>query len=113
MKTNEIKNTQATENAETLVIKVYVEEKTTQDGRKFTAYKTVTKNGRKITCKFRKDVKDLPTENALVTVSIDAMNMQKDSEYPTLWVSAIESWEPMTTTVDVEANRKAIREIFN
>ena len=97
---------------EVKVIKVYVEEKCTADGRKFNAYRTVTKNGRKITCKFRKEVKDVPTEDALVTVKVDNMNMQKNSEYPCLWVSAIESWEPMKNGVNVEANRKTINEWF-
>lgn len=100
------------ENTNTKVIKVYAEEKTTTDGRKFFSYKTPTKNGRLITCKFRQECSNVPKENALVTVDIDNMNMQKNSEFPCLWVSAIESWEPMKVKVDVEANRKTINDWF-
>lgn len=93
-------------------LKIYVEEKTTKDGRKFKTYKTVTKNGRKIDCKFRKEVTNVPAENSIISVYVSNMNMQKNSEFPVLWVSQIESIEPMAAKVDAEANAKTINEWF-
>lgn len=96
-------------------IKVLVEEKSVKDGsgRKFLAYRAITKNGVKVTCKFRKEVKELPTESSYVHVFDNCMNMQKNAEYPTLWISQIEKIEPITSaTVDEEANAREIAEIF-
>ena len=96
-------------------IKVIVEEKTVGDGsgRKFKAFRAVTKNGVKVTCKFRKEVTNVPTETCYVHVYDNKMNMQKNSEYPTLWISEIAQIEPITTAVsDEEANAREIAEIF-
>lgn len=96
-------------------VKIYVEEKTVSDGsgRKFKSYKAVTKNGVKVTCKFRKEVKDVPTETCYLHVYDNRMNMQKNAEYPTLWISEIEKVEPITSAIlDEEANAREIAEIF-
>lgn len=98
---------------ETKRIKLYVEEKTTADGsRKFNVYKSVTKNGRKIDVKFRKTCKSVPTENSYITVKVDNMNMQKNTEFPILWINEIEKSEPMNDGFDKEANAKTINEWF-
>lgn len=93
-------------------LKIYVEDRTTTDGRKFKVYKTVTKNGRKIDCKFRKEVTNVPSENSIISVYVNNMNMQKNSEFPVLWVSQIEEVYPMSAKVDAEANAKTINEWF-
>lgn len=93
-------------------LKIYVEDRMTTDGRKFKVYKTVTKNGRKIDCKFRKEVTNVPSENSIISVYVNNMNMQKNSEFPVLWVSQIESIEPMAAKVNAEANAKTINEWF-
>ena len=98
--------------AEVKKIKIFVEEKTSTDGRKFNVYRTVTKNGVKITAKFRKDVRDLPTEDCFAHILVDNMNMQKNAEYPTLWISAVEKYEPIAAKFDSAANAKEIAEIF-
>ena len=98
--------------ATTLKIKLYVEERKTTDGRLFNTFKVITaKNGVKVTCKFTKDVKNIPAKSGFIFVDIDKINEQKNAEYPTVWVSEILGFEEFGNT-DVEANRARMREMF-
>lgn len=76
-------------------IKIYVEERKTKDGRAFNSFKAISKNGRKITCKFTKDVKNVPTENCVITVAAGAAELNTSGEFPVLWIRAIENVKPM------------------
>ena len=67
-----------------------VKEVKTQDGKKFNAYTAITKTGRKITCKFTKDVKNLPVKPCTIIAPDDAVNVSLTSKYPTLWVHAVD-----------------------
>lgn len=97
---------------ETKKIKIVVSERTTSDGKKkFNTYKAVTKNGRLIDCKFRKEVKDLPAQTCYAIIGVDNMNVDKNKEYPTLWVSAVEGYETIEQQA-IENNRAKIEEIF-
>ena len=96
---------------ETKRVKIIVQEKKTSDGKKFNTYKAVTKNGRLVDCKFRKEVKELPTETCYAVIGVDDMNLQKNTEYPVLWVSAVQGYDKLDE-VAIENNRKAIEEIF-
>ena len=91
-------------------IKIVVREKMTSDGRKFKTYKAVSKNGALIDCKFRKEVTP-PTEDCYINVKVDNMNMQKNTAFKTLWVSAIESVEPIGGGVTPEQAAKNAAEI--
>lgn len=86
--------------------KIYVEERTTADGRKFNVYKTVTKNGRMIDAKFRKSVTKLPTEKSWVTVPEGASNISTATEYPVLWISEVSAIEPITGGGNAESEAK-------
>lgn len=86
--------------------KIYVEERTTSDGRKFMVYKTVTKNGRMIDAKFRKTVTQLPKEKSFVTVPEGASNISTATEYPVLWISEVTKIEPITGNGTVETEAK-------
>ena len=97
---------------ETKRIKIIVQEKKTSDGKKFNTYKAVTKNGRLIDCKFRKDVKELPTETCFANISVDSMNIDKNKEYPVMWVSAVEGYESISEVAS-ESNKKVIDEMFD
>lgn len=98
---------------ETKKIKILVQEKTTSDGKKkFNTYKAVTKNGRLIDCKFRKEVKELPVANCYAVICIDDMNVDKNKEYPTLWVSAVQSYETIGEVAQ-ENNKKQLEDIFD
>ena len=95
---------------DTKKIKIKVEQRES-NGKKFNVYKTTTKNGRLMDVKFRKEVKELPTETCYAIIDIDNMNVDKNRDFPVLWVKAVESYETLTEN-STEANRKAINEIF-
>ena len=96
---------------ETKKIKIKVEEKKTSDGKKFNTYKAVTKNGRLIDAKFRKEVKELPTETCYAVIGVDNMNLDKNKEYPVLWISAVESYESLGEVAS-ENNKKQLDDMF-
>lgn len=97
---------------ETKKIKITVAEKTTADGKKFNTYKATTKNGRLIDCKFRKEVKNLPEKTCYAIINVDDMNVVRNTEFPVMWVKAVQSYEDLTE-VSAERNRKAIDELFD
>lgn len=100
---------------ETKKIKIIVKEREMKDAngkvKKFNTYKTVSKNGRFLDVKFRKEVTNLPTQNCYAIIDIDKMNVDKNREYPVLWVSAVESYESIEANT-VEQNREKINEMF-
>ena len=97
---------------ETKRIKVIVTEKTTKEGKKFNSFETVSKNGRKVTLKFRKEVKDVPTATCYAIVNVDDINVNKSGEFPVVWVKAVQSWEDRNE-VALENNRKVVNEFFD
>ena len=100
---------------ETKSIKIIVKERETKDSngktKKFNTYKTTTKNGRLMDVKFRKEVTNLPTETCYAIIDIDCMNVDKNREYPVLWVSAVEGYEAISDKA-LENNRKEINDMF-
>lgn len=101
---------------ETKKIKIRVQEKETKDAngkvKKFNTYKTTTKNGRLMDVKFRKEVTNLPTESCYAIIGIDDMNVDKNREFPVLWVSAVQGYETLADN-QVEQNRAVINEMFD
>lgn len=95
---------------ETKKIKILVQERTS-NGKKFNTYKTTTKNGRLMDVKFRKEVKNLPTKNCYAIIYVDDMNVDKNRQYPVLWVKAVESYETIEANTSIE-NKKQLDEIF-
>ena len=65
-------------------------------GNKFTVYKAVTKQGKKIDCRFTKTVKPelIPTEPCYIVVDDDCANVDTNRQYPVLWVSEIKEVKP-------------------
>lgn len=97
---------------ETKRIKITVAEKQTTDGKKFNTYKATTKNGRLIDCKFRKEVKNLPEKTCYAIICVDDMNVVRNTEYPVMWVKAVQSYEDLAE-VSAEKNKKVIDELFD
>ena len=97
---------------ETKKIEIIVEERKTSEGKKFNVYKTFTKNGRKIDVKFRKEVRDLPTENCYAIINVDDMNVDKSKRFPVLWIAEVQSYEDVTA-VRQENNKKQLDELFD
>jgi len=96
---------------ETKRVKVYVKQRKTSDGRTFNVYKAVTKNNRLIDCKFKKDVVNVPTVDSYLTIAVDQMNIAKNTEFPVLWVSAIENVEPINGEISEEQRQRNAEQI--
>ena len=92
-------------------IKILTKECTTKDGRTFTAYKALTRNGTWMDCRFRKELGNLiPTVDSRVTVPDDGANIATNREYPVLWISMIEAVEPLVK--DFTAGINEFNELF-
>lgn len=68
---------------------IEVKDVTLEDGKKFKAYKTVDKKGKKMDVRFTRDVHNLPTEACTIVVSPDKCNVATNRVYPILWVQEI------------------------
>ena len=88
-----------------------VKQITTKDGRKFDAYETIGKNGVRVTVKFRKEVKNLPTENSYILVPIGKMNLATNTIYPTIWIHEVTSVIPFESEKQVDKNLFEILDI--
>ena len=100
---------------ETKKIEILVDEKTgKRDGKdvKFNVYTTFTKNGRKMSVKFRNDVKNLPTEHCMATINVDDMNVDNSGRFPVLWVKDVQGYESIEQ-VRKENNAKKINTYFD
>lgn len=85
-------------------VKVKVYHKQTKDGKKFNTYRAVQKDGKLIDCKFRKDVVSLPTEDCIIVVNVNNMNISYAKEYPALWVAQIEEIKPLEKLSKTDLN---------
>lgn len=81
---------------------VEVKEMTSKEGRKFTVYKALDKNGKLLDTKFRKEVKNLPTEPCTLIVDSDKCNVTKNTLYPTVWIAEIKAIEPSVRESNAE-----------
>ena len=73
---------------------------TTKDGKKFTAYKVLTKQGKIIDCKFVKEVDNLPTEPCILVIEEDKCNVSTNTQYPVLWVKEVKEILPIVKTTN-------------
>ncbi len=85
------------------------------DGSKtsFYAYKTFLKNGKKMDLKFTKEVKNAPTEDCMISVNADNMNIDRNRKYPLVWVKKIEEILPVRTLKHTAEDYKEIDDSFN
>lgn len=68
---------------------IEVKEVTTKDGKKFKAYKTIGKGGRKMDVRFVRDCKNVPTEPSVIVVNDGNCNVDTTRQYPILWVKDV------------------------
>ncbi len=73
---------------------IEVTEVNTKDGKKFTAYKTLGKGGRKMDLRFVKECKITPTEPCVIVVDSEMANVDTTRQYPILWVKEVKRIEP-------------------
>ena len=72
---------------------IEVNEITTKDGKKFKAYKTIGKGGRKMDVRFVRDCNNIPTEPCVVVVNEENCNVDTTRQYPILWIKSVERIE--------------------
>lgn len=72
---------------------IEVNEITTKDGKKFKAYKTIGKGGRKMDVRFVRDCNNVPAEPCVVVVNEDNCNVDTTRQYPILWIKSVERIE--------------------
>lgn len=72
---------------------IEVNEITTKDGKKFKAYKTIGKGGRKMDVRFVRDCNNVPTEPCVVIVNEENCNVDTTRQYPILWIKSVERIE--------------------
>lgn len=72
---------------------IEVNEVTTKDGKKFKAYKTIGKGGRKMDVRFVRDCNNVPTEPCVVVVNEENCNVDTTRQYPILWIKSVERIE--------------------
>lgn len=65
---------------------------------------------RRITLKFRRDVKNIPTEDGYLTVNRKDMSIDKRYRYPALWVHSIVDFKP---TNEFESENDTVNALFN
>lgn len=63
--------------------------------RKFKAYKTVDKSGRKMDVRFTHDCSNVPTEVCTIVCIKDNCNVDTRRQYPILWVKEVEEILPI------------------
>ena len=72
---------------------IEVNDITTKDGKKFKAYKTIGKGGRKMDVRFTRDCNNVPTEPCVVVVNEENCNVDTTRQYPILWIKSVERIE--------------------
>ena len=72
---------------------IEVNDITTKDGKKFKAYKTIGKGGRKMDVRFVRDCNNVPTEPCVVVVNDENCNVDTTRQYPILWIKSVERIE--------------------
>lgn len=76
-------------------IKVIAKQCKTREGKTFTAYNAVQKDGKLIDCRFRKCVQNIPESDFVMLVNSTEINIARNYEYPRLWVSAVLEFKPI------------------
>lgn len=69
-------------------IKIIPGHATTKDGREFTTYKAVQKDGTLMDCKFRKDI-TVPDDVDAVVVAGGKFNVDRSKRWPVLWIAEV------------------------
>lgn len=72
---------------------IEVKEITTKDGKKFKAYKTIGKGGRKLDVRFVMSCSNVPTEPCTIVCDEDDCNVDTTRQYPILWVKDVKRLE--------------------
>lgn len=80
---------------------IEVKEIKTKTGSTFNAFKTLDKYGKKMDVRFRKSAHNIPTEPCMIVVSEDNYNVDKNRQYPVLWISDVDDIEEFERNNDI------------
>ena len=75
-------------------IKIIEVKEINANGKKFLAYKTIDKNGKKMDVRFTRECLNKPTEACIITVDDNAANVDTNRQYPVLWIKSVLSSRP-------------------
>ena len=86
---------------------IEVNDITANNGNKFTAYKTVNKDRRKMDLRFTKDCVSncsqfIPKEPCYIFVPSNMANVDQTRQYPVLWVKEVSGIEPFERTSNLD-----------
>ena len=74
---------------------IEVKEITTDDGKKFNAYKTVAKDGTKMDVRFVRSCQNIPTEPCAIEVEDEDCNVSTAKRFPILWIKNVKAIKPI------------------
>lgn len=67
----------------------------TKEGKEFTHYKALQKDGRYMDARFRNEVKNLPTENSIIVVDENDISLDYNRKYPRVWFHKVLEVKPI------------------
>lgn len=93
-------------------IKLIAKTLKTKEGKPFTSFSAVDKNGKLVRVHFRmKDADNkpivMPTSTCLIKIDSDLLELNRSKQYPELWIKG----QPVYEDVKVQ-NNKAVEEMF-
>ena len=74
----------------------------TKDGKKFKAFKTIAKNGKKLDVRFQRECQNIPTEPCEIHVLASNCNVDASRQYPILWIKNVESITPLERKSNID-----------
>lgn len=85
---------------ESKIIDIVVGKATSTDGREFTTYRAVQKDGKLMDCRFRKEVGAIPENIEAVEVTPGFFNVARNRRYPILWIKKVDRFITREDEVD-------------
>jgi len=83
-------------------------------GEKFPTFKTTKKDGKFMNLRFRKEIQDVPVSDCFIYVETENVSIDKNRQYPVLWVHEIDHAEPLfQPNVQQDAQKIAIAEFLD
>lgn len=83
-------------------------------GEKFPTFKTIRKDGKFMNLRFRKEVENVPVSDCFIFVANENCSIDKNRQYPVLWVHEIDHAEPLfQPNVQQETQKTAIAEFLD
>lgn len=100
------------ENTNRLQIRLIAKQCKAGNGREFTAFKAVQKDGSLIDTKFTRACPNTPTESCTIIVNAEDCNVTTNTLYPTLWVKAVVEIIGADGSKASEKNAQKLAEMF-